>query len=805
MKTDELKAFKILVGIVVAVLLAFSAFSQSTQTIRGKVVDETTKTPLIGVNVTVLATGETMLGSATDIDGNYRIENVPVGRQTLKITYIGYEEQIIPNVLVTAGKEVILNLSLTESISQLSEVVVVANSKDDKTATNNDLALVSARSFNVDDTKRYAGALGDPSRMAANFAGVIGGDDSRNDIVVRGNSPTGMLWQLEGLNIPNPNHFGSLNSTGGPVSMLNNNNLDKSDFMTSAFPAQYGNAVAGVFDIRLREGNNQKHEFVTQVGFNGFEVGAEGPLSKNNKGSYIVNYRYSTLGVFNALGIEFGTGSNVPLYQDLNFKLTLPSKNGGRWSIFGLAGKSSIDLLGSEADLEGGSGDLYGNENEDLFPRYQTGIAGISYEKSLSSKTHLKVTMGISSAEESFRGDSLVRDVNNEVTARYARGESEFTTTKYSTLAIFRTKLSAKNTLTYGGYMDILNFDLYNRDIYANTGSDSVRINVQDVTSLYQGFVTWRHRFNPKVSFNAGVHAQYYALNEQAVVEPRLGLQYLINGKQSISLGYGIHNQIQSPYTSYVQTKISDNNYILTNTDLKFTTSQHSVLTYDWNITDNLRLKAEGYYQSLSNVPVEQRTTPFSAINTGSSFIPVDQDSLVNSGTGTNYGVEVTLERFFNQGYYFLITSSIFDSKYKGSDGVERNTAYNTQYVVNGLFGKEFKLGSKQKYLSLNLKVTTIGGKYLTPIDVEASQKYGTTIFQDDKAFSEKQDAYFRTDFRIAYRKEYKKSTLEFALDLQNVTNHQNIFAQSYNPRTNTIVTQYQQGFFPVPFVRFTF
>ncbi len=805
MKTDEAKAFKIIMGIVMAVLLAISAFSQSTQTIRGKVVDETTKTPLFGVNVAIMASGETMLGSATDVEGNYRIENVPVGRLTLKITYIGYEEQLIPNVLVTAGKEVILNLSLTESISQLNEVVVVANARDDKTATNNEFALVSARSFNVDDTKRYAGALGDPSRMAANFAGVIGGDDSRNDIVVRGNSPTGMLWQLEGLNIPNPNHFGSLNSTGGPVSMLNNNNLDKSDFMTSAFPAQYGNAVAGVFDIRLRDGNNQKHEFVSQVGFNGFEVGAEGPLSKNNKGSYIVNYRYSTLGVFNTLGIEFGTGSNIPLFQDLNFKLTFPAKNGGKWSLFGLGGKSAIDLLGSEADLEGGSDDLYGNENQDLFPRYQTGIAGTSYEKSISPKTHMKVTMGISSAEESFRGDSLVRNASNEVTARYARGEAEFTTTKYSTLALFRTKLNAKNTLSYGGYIDVLNFDLYNRDIFANKGSDSLRINVQDITSLYQGFALWRHRFSQKLSFNAGVHAQYYALNEQAVVEPRLGLQYLINGKQSLSLGYGIHKQIQSPYTSYVQTKISDNNYILTNTDLKFTKSQHGVITYDWNITDNLRLKVEGYYQSLSNVPVEQRPTSFSAINTGSSFVPVDQDSLVNKGTGTNYGVELTLERFFNHGYYFLITSSIFDSQYKGSDGIERNTAYNTQYVVNGLFGKEFSLGAKQKYLSLNLKVTTIGGKYLTPIDVAASQKYGTTIFQDDKAFSEKQDAYFRTDFRIAYRKEYKKSTLEFALDLQNVTNNQNIFAQSYNPRTNTIVTQYQQGFFPVPFVRFTF
>jgi len=613
-----------------------------------------------------------------------------------------------------------------------------------------------------------------------------------------------MLWQLEGLNIPNPNHFGSLNSTGGPVSMLNNNNLDKSDFMTSAFPAQYGNAVAGVFDIRLRDGNNQKSEFVGQIGFNGFEVGAEGPLSKNGKGSYIANYRYSTLGVFNALGIEFGTGSNVPLYQDLNFKISLPSKGNGKWSIFGLGGISAIDLLGSEADLES-STDLYGSENQDGFPRYKTGIAGVSYEKNISPNTFMKLTAGISSTDETFTGDSLVRDSNDEVIASYRQSEAAFKTTKYSAVGLFRTKFNSKNNLTYGFNADVLNFDFYNRDIYANLGSDSVRIDVQDITSLFQGYATWRHRFNNKFSFNAGAHAQYYALNEQAVVEPRLGLQYMIAGNQSISLGYGIHNQIQSPYTSYVQTKIRDDQYLLTNTYLKFTTSQHTVLTYDWSISEKLRLKAEAYLQTLSNVPVEQQMSSFSAINTGSSFIPVDQDSLVNTGTGTNYGLELTLERFFSKGFYFLVTSSIFQSNYKGSDNIERNTAYNTQYVANGLFGKEFSLGSKQKYLSINLKVTTIGGKYLTPIDFDASQQYGRTIYKENEAYSEKQDPYFRTDLKIAYRKEYKKSTLEIALDLQNVTNNQNIFSQSYNPRTNTIVTQYQQGFFPVPFVRFTF
>jgi hypothetical protein len=809
MKTHSISTIRkrnaaLLLGILIALLLSARVFAQTTQTIRGRIVDEVSKTALIGVNVVVVSVPDVTLGSSTDAAGEYVIKGVPVGRQTIRISYIGYEEQTIPNLVVTAGKEVILNLNLTEQVSQLNEVVVVANTREDKTATNNDLAVVSARSFNLDDTKRYAGALGDPSRMAANFAGVVGGDDSRNDIVVRGNSPSGMLWQLEGLNIPNPNHFGSLISTGGPVSMLNNNNLDKSDFMTSAFPAQYGNAVAGVFDIRLRDGNNQKSEFLGQIGFNGFELGAEGPLSKNSKASYIANYRYSTLGVFEALGIEFGTGSNIPLYQDLNFKVSLPTSKGGKFSVFGMGGISSIDLLGSETDLTGPNSDLYGNENSDSYPRYKTGILGVSYEGNFSPRTYFKITGGLSATAEEFTGDSLVRNSSLEVVNRYRRAEGQFNTQKTSLVFYTRTKLNPKNSITSGFYADATNLDLFNRDLYANLGRDTVRVNINENVALYQVYSTWRHRFNNQLSMNAGLHGQYYSLNEQFVLQPRFSIQYQINGNQSISAGYGLNNQTQSVFTSFVQTQVG-NSIRFSNRDLGFTSSQHYVLTYDWNILDNLRLKAETYYQRLSNVPVERTPSSYSAINTGASFAPDDRANLVNEGTGRNYGVEFTLERFFSKGFYFLITNSLFNSKYKGSDGIERNTAYNTRFVLNVLAGKEWKIGSNGKFLSLNIRSTTIGGKYLTPIDFAASQQFGNAVFVESQAFSEKQPSYFRTDFRITYKKEYRNSTLEFALDLQNITGNQNVFSQSYNARTNSIVTQYQQGFFPVPFVRYTF
>ena len=613
-----------------------------------------------------------------------------------------------------------------------------------------------------------------------------------------------MLWQLEGLNIPNPNHFGALVSTGGPVSMLNNNNLDKSDFMTSAFPAQYGNATAGVFDLKLRDGNNQKREFMGQVGFNGFEFGAEGPFSRTSKASYILNYRYSTLAIFQALGIEFGTGSNTPLYQDLNFKVSMPLSKKSKLIVFGIGGSSEVDLLGSEADLNEDT-DLYGSENQDSYPRYKTWITGISLETNLSSRTFMKATVGYSATSENFYADSLVRNAENEVVEKYLWAQADFRTKKYSLNLYSRTKFNAKNSLTSGLTIDALSFDLFNKDIYANINRDTVRLDVEDNTVLSQFFTTWKHRFSTKLSLTAGIHGQYYQLNEQFAFEPRVGLQYVFDGNRSISVGYGLHNQAQNITTSYVQTTTTSDEVIFTNKDLDFSRSNHFVVTYDWNISNNLRLKAEAYYQSLSKIPVEQGSSSFSALNTGSSFGPSDEDSLVSNGSGRNIGLELTLERFFSQGYYFLITSSLFDSNYEGSDGVKRNTAFNTQYVLNLLGGREWKLGTNGRFFSINVKLTTIGGKYLTPIDFATSQQLGRTVYQESEAYSEKQDPYFRTDIKLSYRKEYVKSTLDIVLDLQNVFNTKNIFSQSYNPRTNTIVTQYQQSFFPVPYVRFTF
>lgn len=789
---------KRIVHTILALLLPVLALSQQqTQSITGYIYDEASRAPLEGVIVKVLNTSPEK-GTATDANGRFRIDSVAIGRRSIKATYVSYEDKVVNDIVVTAGKEVNLDLAMQEAVHKLNEVTVSYDRSKDKNRTINDMALTSARSFNVDETKRYAGALGDPSRMAANFAGIVAGNDSRNDIVVRGNSPTGMLWQIEGLNAPNPNHFGTITSTGGPVSMLNNNNIAKSDFLTGAFPAQYGNALAGAFDIKLRNGNRNKAEYVAQIGFNGFEGGAEGPLGRNKKTSYLINYRYSTLGVFKALGLNLGTGTAVPIYQDVNYKLVSELSKKTKFTFFGIAGNSKVDFLGKDVDTS--KPDLYGgNPYSDMRSKFTTTITGTSLEHQLSEKSSAKLIVGYSSTNQHYTNDSISQTDNKT----YPGEQGDFLTGKLSVQLLFLHKFNARNNIQAGLTYENINYDVVFRKMYqlqpTRTYADQ-RGNM----GLEQGFVQWKHRFNNDLSFAGGMHFQYLGLNGSFAAEPRAGLRYSINTRNAVSLGYGLHSQAQNVYNYFVQTPVATGS-LLTNKELGFTQSNHFVASYDLNVTANMRIKAETYYQRLSKVPVETSLSSYSVLNSGADFGLDNKDSLVNKGTGTNYGAELTIEHFLTKGYYFLITGSLINAQYKGSDGVERNTAFNTGHVLNVLAGKEFKVGKKGSVLALNAKVGTIGGRYLTPLDLAASQMAGSAVYISTQAFSVKQPDYFRADFKIAYRKEFRKSTMEISLDLQNITNHRNVFNQTYDRRTNKIVNNYQQGFFPVPLFRYTF
>ncbi len=763
-------------------LIHINGFTQElTSVIRGTITDKQSGFTLPGVNVIVTST-DPIIGATTDIDGRFRLEEVPVGRHTIKVSFIGYESITLSNLMLNSAKELEVNAQIEESITELKEVVVTA--QQDKKSTINEMSSVSARTFSIEEAARYSGALQDPSRMAQNFAGVSGASDDRNDIIIRGNSPTGVLWRLEGIDIPSPNHFSTVGTTGGPVSMLNINNLSNSDFATSAFAAEYGNALAGVFDLNLRNGNNDKREYLGQVGFNGFELGAEGPFKQNGKASYLLNYRYSTLGIFSALGVDLGTGAAVPEYQDLTFKINAPTNNNSVLSLFGVMGKSNIDFLAKDAT----SDNLYSRNREDARFKSQTAIVGASYKKFLNKNTSIKLTL----ASTHTQSAGSIENVDSLFIPTYVERAFDRTQDKISAHAVYNQKINAKNTLIIGNI-----YEQYFFDMLDSVFRDSIHIITTDSkenTGLNQTYVQWKHKFNDKITLNTGLHSQLLLLNSKVAIEPRLGLQYRPNARHMFSLGYGLHSQMQ-PVTVYFE-EDENPSTLLPNKDLDFSKSHHFVVAHDYFFAENIRLKTEIYFQSLFHVPVDTFVSSFSMLNEGADFTLPTKTGMVNQGSGQNYGLEITLERFFNKGYYFLLTNSLFESSYKGSDEVRRNTIYNTGYVLNVLGGREFAL-KKQKSISFDTKVTYTGGRRYTPIDLTLSDVFQTEIRDESQAFSLQHDPYFRFDFKITFRKNGKSTAQQFSIDLQNLTGRQNVFLQEYNVESKQIETTYQRGFFP--------
>ncbi|KXJ04746.1 hypothetical protein AC249_AIPGENE8425, partial [Exaiptasia diaphana] len=310
-------------------------------TVRGKVIDNVSESPIPGAKV-IIPNGETPLRALTKDDGSFRIESVPIGRQNVIVSYMGYQDAVIKGIIVSAGKETVLTVKIEEDIVQQKEVKVSAR-RDNPI---NEMSVVSTRTFSVEETQKYAAALNDPARMATSFAGVVATDGVNNDISIRGNSPRGLVWRMEGVEIPNPNHFSSVGTSGGGISIISSQLLGTSDFSTGAFAAEYGNALSGVFDLSLRKGNNEKREYTFQAGVLGIDAAIEGPFKKGYGGSYLVNYRYSTLSL---LGHIVPIGDEVTNFQDLSFNVFLPSKKLGNFGVFGFGGLSD-NSYGSIAD-----------------------------------------------------------------------------------------------------------------------------------------------------------------------------------------------------------------------------------------------------------------------------------------------------------------------------------------------------------------------------------------------------------------------------------------------------------------------
>lgn len=778
----------------VVAMFSTMAFGQNlTQTVRGTIIDTDDKTPLIGVTVVMPGT-DPLTGTITDAEGNFRFDNVPVGRLTLQLSYIGYESKTIPDIVVNSGKEVILNLSMQESVIKLAEIVI--KPKRNNGEALNQMALLSSRSVTLEQTERYAGSFNDPSRIVSNFAGVTNTQDGGNDIIVRGNSPKYVQWRLEGVEITNPNHFEDQNSSSGGISALNNNLLATSDFCTGAFAPEYGDVLSGVYDVKLRAGNNEKFESTFGFGIMGTDLTLEGPFKKGYAGSYVVNYRYSTISLLSDLGLIDKADLNGQLnYQDAAFKINLPTKKAGTFSIFALGGLDGCEI--DDIPLLQTPGD--NNFRPDIIQDYSKSNylinTGINHVYRFNEKSLIKTTLSFSGTgmDDGVYESQVIETIDGQGGAlrdtlgRKLNFKNDLNNTVYRGAITYTNKINAKNTIQTGTKYSVLNYD--NNQSVLHGEINPVRITLTDFNdkiSTLKNFISWKLRLTQNVTIVSGIHNMNVLSNKKSTIEPRIAVDWKMNNTNSFQIGYGSHSQMERVHNYFTKIQLTDGSIIEPNKDLGLLKAHHFVIGYNKRIGENLMAKVEGYYQYLYNLPVENNDTSYYAtINEGLDYRYVD---LVNKGIGKNYGIEITLERFLHNNFYYLINASLYDSKYKSLEGVWRNTQYNGNYLINALFGKEFvKLGKKHNQtFAVNGKIFYGGGKKIIPLLKDsqgniAVDQVNNLYWDYEKAYENKIEDTYKVILTMSYKFNKPKSTHEIFVDLQNLTNNKGRIFEYYD------------------------
>ena len=748
--------------------------NQAVQTIRGQVCDVASGEPMIGVTITV-ENGSTM-ATVSDLDGNFEIKNVPVGRHSVRASYIGYEPVLLKEQLVSSGKELVLTLRMRESISELGEVVV--KPRVNKQLPLNEMAQVGARMFSVEEASRYAGGMADPARTASMFAGVATGG-ATNGISIHGNSPQMLQWRVEGIEVPNPNHFAEITEAGGGVfTSLNGTVLANSDFLTGAMPAEFGNALSGAFDMKMRVGNNTKYEHAVQVGTLGVDFASEGPLGKNAKASYLVNYRYSFLEIakkLHAINMENETLD----YQDLSFKLNMPTSKAGTFAVWftGL-----IDNYESKAPDPSEWETLW--DSNDSWSRQRSCALGLNHTYRFKTGGTLHSSLAFTGAYRKLGVDDYdeLKNLMPDMLGRNSQWNVIISTQHQH-------KFSSRYTMQNGFEHQHLDFHTW-LDYIKVVGGPLYRIyESEGNTGLTRLYTNHKVALSSRLSAVAGVNVMWFNLNNQWLVEPRVSFQYKTSPSSTISVAYALNSRKESTDTYFVTGGYNE--------DLGLTRSHHISASFAQRLGENAMLKIEPYWQWLFDVPVEQGTT-YSILNHNLFY----QDrALVNEGAGRNYGIDLTLERYLKDGLYGMITATLFKSEYRDAQGQWHHTRHDRGYITNILGGKEWMVGKGRKNVfGLNGRLTMMGGDRYTPMVPgttfdDVAKRPDRAIPQDgDNPYSKQMNMNVGYAFSVKYTINKRHTSHHFILEYLQM---RSFHGQTFDIRTHDLVDKYTSLTFP--------
>lgn len=759
---------------IMSLLITTKLNAQIGKPIRGVVLDNASGETLPAVTIVVLNT-DPLKGVTSDTNGNFSINELRVGRYDIQATFIGYEPMIFREIVVSSGKETFLTIPLTEEVNQLQEVIV--RPTVNKQEPLNTTATASARMLSTEEANRYAGGFDDPARLVSSFAGVAG-NISSNGIAIRGNSPQFLQWRLEGVEIPNPTHFPDITGVGGGIlTALSSQVLDNSDFFTGAFPSEYGNALSGVFDMQLRNGNRWDYEHSIQVGTLGIDLSSEGPFKKGGQASYLFNYRYATMALADDLFPGLLGNAAGMRYQDLSFKLNFPTKRAGTFSVWGIG---TIDRFGEAMEKDTMKWEYDHDSMEAVF-KQKMAAGGISHRITLGKSAYLKTSLAATYTQNQITGDHLNPETDIFTPLMNMKGNNWNLIFK----SLLNKKFSARHMNRIGVTVTRLSYDIdYRMSPTFPKANSPIRTFAESDgnTFLLSAFSNSTFRLSNDVTVNTGLHGQYFLLNKNWTVEPRAGIKWQALPKHSFGLAYGMHSRHEKLDYYFVTTPETGNE--LVNKNLDFAKAHHIVLSYDWSVSENMHFKVEPYFQYLYDIPVA-RDSSFSIINYTDFYLDIP---LVNEGKDINYGIDLTLERYLNRGYYYLITASLFESRYTGGDGVWRDTRLNRNFLLNVLGGKEWMLGKRhQNVLGVNISASFMGGERYTPVDKQASNAAEDAILIESRAYEKQLNPALVTNLTISYKINKRSTAHQFAAKLINATGYKEFEGQYFNIKTREV------------------
>jgi CarboxypepD_reg-like domain len=758
---------------IISIIGLFISINSYAQTVKGKLIDSESKSPISFATISIERNNK-QVNTNSDSTGFFRLDNLEVGRYTVIISCVGYEPTFLKELLVNSGKQSDLLITMLPKINLLNEVTI----KPSKQEPN----YVSAHTVSIEQTNRYAATWGDPARMAMSFAGVTSVNDQSNELVIRGNSPKGLLWMIEGVEVPSPNHFSAEGASGGLISALNTTVLRNSTFYTGAFPANYGNATSGVFDVRFRNGNSEKWESNINIGLLGVDAGSEGPISKKKNSSYLINYRFANTKLIQSLGLVNVLKVATPRFQDITFKLNFPFKK-ANFSLWGVGGKNVADFtLQSFLEI---------NNRANL---YASGAnLAVQLNKNVSWETIL-----------SFSGSG---NINNNSNISFDQTRKQTSELSYSYLRLssnFTKKIDGSNTVQIGSILSNLSYQLLGQFDFAfinlNIKANDKTLDENGSTQYLQNYVLWKKR-GQKTMLNMGLNSSYFILNKQSTFEPRVSAKYELTKKSSLNIGLGLHSRLEPISVYLYKNNLLLNGKTVDNKNLGIAKSLHSIVGFTIVPNDKWRLNTEMYYQRLFNIGIGDTTlmTGIKHISLINQLDAINLYPLVGRGTGQNYGWEVTAERSLSQGYYFVFTSSIYKSTYKIGESEDKPTRFNNRFVFNLLTGREWQIG--KSLLNVNIRNTWAGGIRAFPYRIIN----GSPIYDNTQGYSDNLPNFYRLDLKINYILNFKKTTSTFSLDINNLTNRDNPLTRIYNPITKNMDTINQLGLLPVLNYRINF